>query len=599
MSEHEREIELIDYIDVLLRWKWLIAIATLACFAGSQVKLSEEPTWYSAKALIFVAPSQTSSADARTTEMELPTLSPAFYLNVAVADEVRLYLEERRKELTGGSATATMSMSTKVVEQTGIELQIRSREIDLPVPLVKAWTDTFMSLSQGLSANELGSIYKSVKSQFDTAHVRLERSENALASDTNDVGAFMEAESDTLNSRAAELQSKILDKQILLDGQIGEMIQARPIVDDMERGGVALHLLDTEQIEGLQVSSLTGVAAQMVVALRQRNQIRKALRKLSLDEIDSMAAFQQGDILAREHPRLRSFQVGIETYGAAVASARTELLSSSDSLYAVEVAIAAEPPSVRSTRAIVDTELWRQADGSRLSESKAKMLDQLKIYSEAPNPTLRTLHDTRARHRIAIGVAESRLSQGLSAIAAMKDSVARIHPKISGAIQDHKEIADHFEQYHEKWNNELLVVQGTIDEYRRSYESAKRATRLGPSVESLKIELADLEIRLEKLRVRSLQLQRLHLERQRLVRDHETMTGTYDRLAKLTEEARIAAQIASGNLRVITLAKTPVGQRAENKRNPLLAGAIGLILSVFVAFFLEYVRKARAIRRAD
>jgi uncharacterized protein involved in exopolysaccharide biosynthesis len=122
---------------------------------------------------------------------------------------------------------------------------------------------------------------------------------------------------------------------------------------------------------------------------------------------------------------------------------------------------------------------------------------------------------------------------------------------------------------------------------------------LGPSVESLKIELVDLEIRLEKLRVRSLQLQRLHLERQRLVRDHETLTSTYDRLAKLTEEARIAAQIASGNLRIITLAKTPVGQRAEIKRNPLLAGAIGLILSVFVAFFLEYVRKARAIRRAD
>ena len=597
MSEHEREIELIDYIDVLLRWKWLIAIATLACFAGSQVRLSEEPTWYSAKALIFVAPSHASSAGARTTEMELPTLSPAFYLNVAVADEVRLYLEERRKQLTGGSATATMSMSTKVVEKTGIELQIRSREIDLPVPLVKAWTDTFMSLSQGLSANELGRVYKSVKSQFDTAHVRLERSENALASDRSAVGAFRQAESDELNSWAARLQILKLNKKILLDDQIGEMIQARSIVDDMERGGVALHLLDTEQIEGLQVSSRKGVAAQMVVALRQRNQIRKALRKLSLDEIDSMAAFQHGDILAREHPRLRSFQVAIKTYEVAYESARSELLSSRILLKAVEVAIAAEPPLVRYTGA--DTMIWRQADGRRFSESKAKILDQLKIYSEAPNPTLRDLHDTRARQRIAIGVAESRLSQGLSAIAAMKDSVARIHPKISGAIQDHKEIADHFKQFHEELNNQLLVVQATIDEYHGSYEIAKRASRLGPSVESLKIELAGLEIRLEKLRVRSLQLQRLSLERQRLVRDNETLAGIYDRLAKLMEEARIAAQIASGNLRVITLAKTPVGQSAENKRNPLLAGAIGLILSVFVAFFLEYVRKARAIRRAD
>jgi uncharacterized protein involved in exopolysaccharide biosynthesis len=39
MSEHERELELIDYIDVLLRWKWLIAIATLACFCGQPGKI--------------------------------------------------------------------------------------------------------------------------------------------------------------------------------------------------------------------------------------------------------------------------------------------------------------------------------------------------------------------------------------------------------------------------------------------------------------------------------------------------------------------------------------------------------------------------------
>lgn len=65
------------------------------------------------------------------------------------------------------------------------------------------------------------------------------------------------------------------------------------------------------------------------------------------------------------------------------------------------------------------------------------------------------------------------------------------------------------------------------------------------------------------------------------------------------EEARIANQVASANLRIITRAVTPVGEGTETQKKVVLAGVVGLILSVFGAFLLDYVRRARAGRAMD
>ncbi|SVE60362.1 uncharacterized protein METZ01_LOCUS513216, partial [marine metagenome] len=178
MQEYEREVQLIDYIDVVVKWKWLIAAVTLMFVVGSLLRssLQTQPTWYSAKALIYVASSQAASVEGRATEVTLPTLSPAFYRSIALADEVRLKMEILRIALRDsmGLDSAPMGMQVGIVEKTGIELEVRSTVPGLPVPLVNAWTDTFMSLSEGLSASELGSMHQAVAAQFDSARVRLE-----------------------------------------------------------------------------------------------------------------------------------------------------------------------------------------------------------------------------------------------------------------------------------------------------------------------------------------------------------------------------------------------------------------------------------------
>jgi len=516
--------------------------------------------------------------------MELPTLSPAFYLNVAVADEVRLYLEERRKQLTGGSDTATMSMSTEIVEQTGIELQIRSREIDLPVPLVKAWTDTFMSLSQGLSASELGSVHESVASQFDSARVRLAHVDTSLAQLDHDSG-FASQELAVYLRRIVDLQDTVVSSRLRLVSVKAELARAEEIVKALEWDGAGLHTLGQTQRNRLASQARHPLTKQMLEIMAER---------------DTPA-----------QPPSLELDPGAETAISAI-----EQLPVADSLWAVRKELSKHSPVISLKHAVPTKDLLRRIseveisedllrrirvdhDGSRrrisevensedllrriseveISENLLTRLGEFEVsegsldrltrlgllseelnlsflHSEEPNPVYLRLKKEEARYGVKLGVAQHRLMAGLE-------------------------------------SDKFAAVLELYQESRRLVSSLVTETL------TLQAEVAILEAGMRDQQSVVRRLRELSVEHDRLIRTRETLQVTFDRFAGLTEESRIAAQIASANLRVITLAKTPVGQRAENRRNPLLAGAIGLILSVFVAFFLEYVRKARAIRRAD
>ena len=129
-------------------------------------------------------------------------------------------------------------------------------------------------------------------------------------------------------------------------------------------------------------------------------------------------------------------------------------------------------------------------------------------------------------------------------------------------------------------------------------ESRRVLSALVPEALALEAEVMNLEVGLLDQQTVADRLNRLNLEQDRLMRTRGTRQITYDRLAKLAEEARIASQIASANLRIITRAGTPVSEGKPTRQNVPLAGAIGLILSVFVVFVVEYVSKARARQAA-
>ncbi|MEA3340252.1 MAG: GNVR domain-containing protein, partial [Chloroflexota bacterium] len=89
------------------------------------------------------------------------------------------------------------------------------------------------------------------------------------------------------------------------------------------------------------------------------------------------------------------------------------------------------------------------------------------------------------------------------------------------------------------------------------------------------------------------QLQETRVEEDRLTRARDVARETYVTLAHKVEEARIAAEDATGDVRLVSQAavpEKPVGPR--KMLNTAVAGALGLMVGVFGAFALEWWRES-------
>ncbi|MDA0746765.1 MAG: hypothetical protein O2954_09600 [bacterium] len=86
----------------------------------------------------------------------------------------------------------------------------------------------------------------------------------------------------------------------------------------------------------------------------------------------------------------------------------------------------------------------------------------------------------------------------------------------------------------------------------------------------------------------------LELMQARLTRNIDTYKSTYGKFLNLLEDARVAKANQPGDLKIAVRAVEAVRVPSETQLNTVfLATAMGLVLSVFLAFFLEYVQKAK------
>jgi succinoglycan biosynthesis transport protein ExoP len=127
----------------------------------------------------------------------------------------------------------------------------------------------------------------------------------------------------------------------------------------------------------------------------------------------------------------------------------------------------------------------------------------------------------------------------------------------------------------------------------------EQAGLLSDLITALEGRLAEVEVQAETLsgEILPLQqaLQQVTTEKQQLTREWEIARSTYTTLANKVEEARIAAQDETGEVRLASQASVPTGPSGPRKKmNVAIAAFLGLFLGVFAAFFIEYWQSPRA-----
>jgi hypothetical protein len=203
MQEYEREIELIDYIEVLLKRKKLIIIGTLICVVVTGLYSIMQPRSYQAESLVVVSPAITSASDGqqrRGTEggdvpppgmqLVVPSMAAQTYEVLAKSDELMYSLadtlietlEPELLEKLAGKEPSVPQLGYAFSEGLQVELlketekakspllvfRYASGEERLPVIVVNLWTELFLRRNQGLSSNVTKDFYDRVLAQLAT-----------------------------------------------------------------------------------------------------------------------------------------------------------------------------------------------------------------------------------------------------------------------------------------------------------------------------------------------------------------------------------------------------------------------------------------------
>jgi hypothetical protein len=144
------------------------------------------------------------------------------------------------------------------------------------------------------------------------------------------------------------------------------------------------------------------------------------------------------------------------------------------------------------------------------------------------------------------------------------------------------------------------TARAIFNVYQENYSTSKvNVEKLRLEIQALKDNLVNTQSFMESSRSRALsqedQLVLLQLEQARLERESGLYKSSFDRFAKLVEDARIAKAGEASDLKVVMRAveATPKVVEAKQQNTILLAGAVGLMASTFLAFLIEYVEKAR------
>ena len=232
MSQYEREIELYDYIEVLLKYKWFILAATLLCGgAGWFMRSEAPPPVYEADVVLMIKQMPSQQTDG---QQVANTQSSGFYETLARDDGLKQAVIHSLKAFTDslgiGLSLRTMDGMLQVeILDPGVKLTVRHPNPHLPIPLVNTWAALFVTRNSDLSSEEGGRYYDYVESQYQTTRHHLDSLEVELHAFENDnrIG-FLQMQQSMLDTTAISLYRHLFTLESALQDTIIE-IQATDI----------------------------------------------------------------------------------------------------------------------------------------------------------------------------------------------------------------------------------------------------------------------------------------------------------------------------------------------------------------------------------
>ena len=575
MKDTEREIELIDYIEIVLKRKWLIAAATLAGLAGGWfLRADPPPTRYEATVLLLVKPLAGAGEGGKDTKVALSALSTTFYSALALADDLKQALIDSLG-LGGRISSLDGMLEVEHVDQTGLRLRVHAIEPGLAIEMVNAWAEIYLERNRGLSSEEVESFFQYVSHQYGRSRKLLESAEDSLQSYLagNRVGALEQQQAILVRFRSA-LEDTLIVLQIAEQELKAELENAEEQLKSIEGNGRVLSLSNIEAMRDSSQWPRSAATRSMIL-----NMLKLDANQQDLHELDGRHELRLVEFnRTHDYEKLAQQLAEVESF---VKIRRSEIVQSRSGHLLLQKDIESREQRLRQRSPILKLTDDRSTPNPAYVEI-VQEIDSLRA--------LRATYDDRNQELLLRDLERAEIN------------LIRLQEIYLPLRREREAIVEQF-------TNERRNLVRQISSLRNAYEASTsnqlanrgRIASLRPQLQNLQaiIKGNQKALRQTEIRLRDVEekLSLLVSRRDRMTRSQQTYQGTFDRFSTLFEQTRIAREKAAGDIQILTRAiEARIVPQESPKQKALISGAVALIVSTFLAFLLEYVRKARLAR---
>lgn len=192
MNNEEKEIDLRDYIRVLLKRKWIIVISALVCGGAAAIFSLLLPNVYEANSVILIMPPKYKA------ELSPRTFSPYTYgallkaddLLKALIDNLKLESEDDPMEVEALSKMLRTEIVKETLPETVgdrepagsplINLYVRSLEPEKAIGIANAWMELFVKKNSDISSYTTAESYRFIMEQYKISKENLAQAEERI-----------------------------------------------------------------------------------------------------------------------------------------------------------------------------------------------------------------------------------------------------------------------------------------------------------------------------------------------------------------------------------------------------------------------------------
>ena len=530
MNEYD-EVDLRDYIEVLLRRKWIVILVTLSATIGAAViSFFVLKPVYQAKTVLLIpkfAPAVISKSMTIEEYINLRTLTPQVFspetyiglLKSSSLEEKVIDILDLRKasgEKLSPDELEKMMVAEPVKGADLIEIKVESNDPKMAREIANTWTQLFIKENKESGIQNTIHSESAIKAQLEIVKRKLDEAEE--------------------KKKVFETKSKIpiLEKEV--SNKIDKIAEFKARLSEIDR-------------------SLKSIRAEIRIWL----------------------------------PELVSSE--ISAYESRLADIRLTQLRQEWEAKKIKEELRNQSKILVLHKSITEDQYLNQLL-AELTRSKAISLSNLKLESEQVNPLYENLKQRLINLNISQDILKEETVKLETAIMKFKELLAELSKQLSNDELEYEKLISVVNSNLSKMREvqlgslrsamakelEKKLVNATVS-IRSFLEERKQ---LNEDIQEYSKELEDLRAILEAERLKLTDIERAI----------DIAKSTYNLLSQKLEDARIASTMKTGEVRIVSLATEPKYPiKPRKKQNILISGVLGLFIGTIAAFFVDYWKK--------